>query len=76
MVQNEQRKEAIIFYLAITLLHEFVHYGTFINKLPDDRSHAGIEAGDIFENDAFGINVHMSNAFSIMKNYDITMFEK
>ncbi|ANI89382.1 hypothetical protein A9P82_08805 [Arachidicoccus ginsenosidimutans] len=50
--------EATSFLLAVTALHEFVHYGRFFNGL--DRTY---EYGLGFEHEAYGITIDETNAY-------------
>ena len=50
--------EATHFLLAVTVLHEFVHYGNFLTGFNPQ----GDEAGNLFENSVYGVIVTKYNA--------------
>lgn len=50
--------DATNFLLAVTILHEFVHYGNFLTGFNPQ----GDEAGNLFENSVYGIIVTKYNA--------------
>ncbi|MDV3776763.1 hypothetical protein CMU25_08445 [Elizabethkingia anophelis] len=51
--------EASTFLLAVTVLHEFVHYG---NNATDSFPAGGKEAGKLFENEVYGVVITEENA--------------
>lgn len=51
--------EATNFLLAVTVLHEFVHYGNYLTGYDP----AGNEAGELFENSVYGIIINKYNAY-------------
>ena len=62
----EHTKRGTDFLLAVTILHEFVHFGVQINNIQK-----GVyEWGDLFEKDAIGIYVNELNANKISIRYD------
>ncbi|MBD2701213.1 hypothetical protein IC229_11240 [Spirosoma sp. BT702] len=61
-------QQATAFLLAVTLLHEFTHWGAAQNNI----SEAGYEFGDSMEIMAFGTIITKNNA----GNYDYRFFEK
>ena len=58
-------QEATAFLLAVTVLHEYVHYGDFQTG---DLTPPGVEEGTQFEKQAFGIVVSKQNAYSVYIN--------
>ncbi len=58
----ESTKEGTAFLLAVTILHEYVHYGNFIGK----RSEGAYDFGFGFERDAFNVIVEYFNANSVV----------
>ena len=51
--------EATNFLLAVTVLHEFVHYGNYLTGF----NPAGDEAGNLFENSVYGVVITKYNAY-------------
>ncbi|WP_407490338.1 hypothetical protein [Elizabethkingia anophelis] len=51
--------EASTFLLAVTVLHEFVHYG---NNVTGNFPAGGKEAGKLFENEVYGVVITEENA--------------
>ncbi|OBS12696.1 hypothetical protein ATE49_04230 [Elizabethkingia miricola] len=51
--------EASTFLLAVTILHEFVHYG---NNVTGSFPAGGKEAGKLFENEVYGVVITEENA--------------
>lgn len=66
-VNDNSRREAIGFLLAVTILHEFVHQARAENGL--DRNY---EYGFAFENMAFGLIINESNA----AEYSYILYQK
>ncbi len=60
--QLQTTKEATAFLLAVTILHEFVHYGTTHNNI----SEGVYDFGFGFERDAFNVIVNEKNAGKIV----------
>ncbi|MBP6385724.1 MAG: hypothetical protein KA327_03805, partial [Pseudarcicella sp.] len=50
----------LAFVLCVFLLHESVHYGRHLNNL--EKLYNELEAGEVFEIEAFGAEVNMYNA--------------
>lgn len=50
--------EATNFLLAVTVLHEFVHYGNYLTGFDPE----GNESGELFENSVYGMVITRSNA--------------
>ena len=51
-------REAWLFLIGVTILHEFVHHGEYINKiLRKDENGVAIERGDLFEKAAYGAQI-------------------
>ncbi len=61
-------KQATSFLLAVTTLHEFVHYGRYNNNSPD----GGYEYGWGFEEMAYGAIINKKNAYE----YSIDFYKK
>lgn len=51
--------EATNFLLAVTVLHEFVHYGNYLTGYNPE----GNKAGELFENSVYGIIITKYNAY-------------
>lgn len=58
----QSTKEGTAFLLAVTILHEYVHYGNFTGK----RSEGAYDFGFGFERDAFNVIVEYFNANSVV----------
>ena len=54
----EKTKEGTAFLLAVSILHEFVHYGTFHNNISERVYDFGFD----FERDSFNVIVDETNA--------------
>ncbi|WP_281234911.1 DUF6443 domain-containing protein [Flavobacterium gelatinilyticum] len=67
IVKNNERLQATSFLVAITILHEFVHYGRMKNKL----SESPYEYGDGFEQQIFSPYemIDNENAYKLLKKY-------
>ncbi|PZX60927.1 hypothetical protein, partial [Hydrotalea sandarakina] len=55
-------KQATAFLLAVTILHEFVHYGTGLNNISEGQYDFGLR----FERDAFNVIVDDDNAGNVV----------
>jgi len=62
------------FFVALTILHEFVHYARFWNRLPVDFTRNGkqYEAGEVFESDIFGHVLTLNQVTNYAKQYGWT----
>lgn len=60
-------EQALASFIAITTLHEFVHYGTAMNGV-NERS-AGMEFGREFEKQLFGTTMTRANASQFMYKF-------
>lgn len=58
----QSTREATSFLLAITILHEYVHFGTHSNGIIEGE----YEFGDFFERELFGVTVQDDNAGTIL----------
>ncbi len=65
LINIERYKEGVAFLLAVTLLHEYVHFGTTHNNI----SEGGYDFGYGFENDVFNVIVENSNALDVVINF-------
>jgi len=61
----ERTKQGTAFLLAVTILHEFVHFGTASNN----KSEGVYEFGIGFEKDAFHVVVNETNANKVVINF-------
>uniref|UniRef100_UPI0013E3845F hypothetical protein n=1 Tax=Larkinella soli TaxID=1770527 RepID=UPI0013E3845F len=68
----ESTKQATAFLLAVTLLHEFVHYGRDINQLSEVINGKEYEMGSSFEIATYGVIINKVNAGS----YSYTFVQK
>jgi hypothetical protein len=68
----ESTKLATSFFLAVTVLHEFVHYSRFNNGLSEVISGVEYEFGFGFELQAFGVIVELTNAYK----YSLQFYKK
>lgn len=55
--------DAFIFWVGTTLLHEYIHFGDWV-----DQTQSGFEEGQLFEEDAYGQDVDANNALQILLN--------
>ena len=55
---NSVTEQATSFLLAVTILHEFVHYGNYLTGYDTN----GQETGNLFENEVFGIKINKVTA--------------
>lgn len=55
--------DAFIFWVGTTLLHEYVHFGDWV-----DQTQSGFEEGQLFEEDTYGQDVDANNALQILLN--------
>jgi hypothetical protein len=62
----QSTQEATAFLLAVTILHEFVHFGTDSNKITSDGLY---EFGSGFERDAFNVIINKDNAGKIVISF-------
>lgn len=66
IVKNNERLQATSFLVAITILHEFVHYGRIKNNLSEGM----YEYGDGFEQQIFNKNsIDAKNAYKLLEKY-------
>jgi hypothetical protein len=63
--QLASTKQATAFLLAVTILHEFVHYGTGLNNISEGQYDFGLG----FERDAFNVIVDDDNAGDVVVKF-------